>query len=176
MGEEIWLWTAISQEPVGTWRSVMARSFGFFMLFHFSPTCTEPWKHWTFFSRYSTGRGRCFPSYGHFCEILAFLRCPLIKYGHVTWPKKQISKLFYFVLILHLISEKVTKFLVEKLSTSEVISQIPHGGWKTPPSAFRVKVVNLHPPVTWNALRLKKKVLTSVACYHVQCFSWLENV
>ena len=36
---------------------------------------------------------------------------------------------------------KAAKFSVEKLSTSEVISQKPHGGggWKTPPSAFRVK-------------------------------------
>ena len=34
---------------------------------------------------------------------------------------------------------KVTKFLVEKLSTSEVIGQKPHGGGKHPPSAFRVK-------------------------------------
>ena len=33
-------------------------------------------------------------SYGHFCQILAFLLCSLIKYGHVTWPKKQISKFF----------------------------------------------------------------------------------
>ena len=40
----------------------------------------------------------------------------------------QISKIFYFVPILHLISGKVTKFLVEKLSTSEVISRKPHGG------------------------------------------------
>ena len=45
----------------------------------------------------------------------------------------------FFFLILHLISGKVTKFLVEKLSTSEVISQKPHGGEKHPPSAFRVK-------------------------------------
>ena len=28
---------------------------------------------------------------------------------------------------------KVTKFLVENLSTSKVISQKPRGGWKTPP-------------------------------------------
>ena len=28
---------------------------------------------------------------------------------------------------------KSCKFLVEKLSTSEVISQKPYGGWKTPP-------------------------------------------
>ena len=57
-----------------------------------------------------------------------FLRCPLSKYGHVTLPKKQISKKFYFFLILHLILGKVTKFLVEKLSTSEDISQKAHGG------------------------------------------------
>ena len=48
-------------------------------------------------------------------------------------PRSKFSKNFYFVLILHLISGKVTKFLVEKLSTSEVISQKPYGGWKTPP-------------------------------------------
>ena len=41
---------------------------------------------------------------------------------------------FYFVLILHLILEKVTKFLVEKLSTSEVISQKPHGEVENTPN------------------------------------------
>ena len=40
----------------------------------------------------------------------------------------EISKIFYFVLILNLILLKVIKFLVEKLSTLEVISQKPHGG------------------------------------------------
>ena len=34
----------------------------------------------------------------------------------------EILKCFYFVLILHLISGKVTKFSMEKLSASEVIS------------------------------------------------------
>ena len=65
----------------------------------------------------------------------------LTKYGHATWPKMQISKNVYFVLILHSILGKVTKYLAEKLSTSEVISQKLHGVWKTtsPPSAFRVK-------------------------------------
>ena len=40
--------------------------------------------------------------------------------------------------------DKAAKFLVEKLSTSEVISQKPHGGGggKHPPSAFRVKIVS----------------------------------
>ena len=50
---------------------------------------------------------------------------------------------FISVLFLHLILGKVTKFLVEKLSSSEVISQNPDGGCgKHPPTlliAFRVK-------------------------------------
>ena len=61
--------------------------------------------------------------YVKFCHLL---QCPLPKYGRVTWPKKQISKKIYFFLIVHLILGKVTKYLVEKLSTSEVISQKPH--------------------------------------------------
>ena len=84
----------------------------------------------------------CAKSYGHFCQILALFTMP----AHQIWSchvtQDAIFEKFYFVLILHLISEKVTKFLVEKLSTSEVISKKPHGGggvWKTPPSAFRVK-------------------------------------
>ena len=85
---------------------------------------------------------------GIFVKFWPFLRCPLPKYGHVTLPKKQISKFFYFVLILQLVLGKVIKFLVEKLSTSEVISQKPHGGWgggggegcvENTPSTFRVE-------------------------------------
>ena len=48
-------------------------------------------------------------------------------------PRCKVWKFFYFVLIVHLILGKVTKFAVEKLSTSEVISKIPHGGWETLP-------------------------------------------
>ena len=64
---------------------------------------------------------------GIFVKFWLFLPCPLIKYGHVTQPELTISKNFYFVLILHLILGKVTKILEEKLSTSEVIRQKPHG-------------------------------------------------
>ena len=39
----------------------------------------------------------------------------------------------YLFLILHIILGKVTKFLVEKLSTSEVLSQKPLGGVETLP-------------------------------------------
>ena len=65
---------------------------------------------------------------------------------HVTQEANFVF-FFYFVLILHLILGKVTKFVVEKLSTSDVICQKPHGGWKTPPplsSAFKVKNVQVH--------------------------------
>ena len=61
----------------------------------------------------------------------------------------QISKIFYFVLILHLILGKVTKFPVEKLSTSEVISKKTSQGVENipkhppPPSAFMVKKINV---------------------------------
>ena len=52
---------------------------------------------------------------------------------HVT-QEANFDKILFFFLILHLILGKVTKFLVEKLSTSEVISQKPHGGVEnTPP-------------------------------------------
>ena len=54
-------------------------------------------------------------------------------------PRSKFRTKIYFFLILHLILDKAAKFLAEKLSTSEVISQKPHRGWKTPPSAFRVK-------------------------------------
>ena len=51
-------------------------------------------------------------------------------------PRSKFRKIYFF-LILHLILGKVTKFLVEKLSTSEVISQKPHRGWKSPPLGLR---------------------------------------
>ena len=66
-------------------------------------------------------------SYGHLCQILACLPCRLTKYGHVTLPRLEISKIFNVGLILHSISGKVTKFLVEKFSISEVMSRKPHG-------------------------------------------------
>ena len=47
-------------------------------------------------------------------------------------PRSKFRKIYLF-LILHLILRKAAKFLAEKLSTSEVISQKPHGGWKTHP-------------------------------------------
>ena len=46
------------------------------------------------------------------------------------------------------ISGKVTKFMVEKLSISEVNSQKPHGGWK-PHSAFRVNMNKLYFNILW---------------------------
>ena len=55
----------------------------------------------------------------------------LIEFGplcQTLWAFSNFDIFFYFVLILHLTLEKVTEFLVEKLSTLEVISQKPHRG------------------------------------------------
>ena len=77
----------------------------------------------------------CVKGYGHFCQILALFTM----FTHQIWSchvtQDANFEKFYFVLILHLILGKVTKFLVEKLFTSEVISQKPHwaGGGKHPP-------------------------------------------
>ena len=62
------------------------------------------------------------------------LQCPLTKYGLVTLPKLQISKIFNFFLILHLILGG-PKILLEKFSTSEVMSQkyYGRGGGNYPP-------------------------------------------
>ena len=66
---------------------------------------------------------------GFFCQILAFFTMVMSRD-----PRSKFQKCFYIVLIIHLILGEVTKFLVEKLSTSEVISQKPHGGAEnTPP-------------------------------------------
>ena len=68
---------------------------------------------------------------GIFVNVWLVLPCPITKYGHITCPKWQILKIFYFGLILHLILGKVMKFLVEKFSTSEVNSQKCQGGHGT---------------------------------------------
>ena len=79
-------------------------------------------------------------SYGHLCQILAI--CTMLALQ--IWPchvtQEANFEKFYFFLVLYLILGKVAKFLVEELSTSELISQKPHEGWKTPPSAFRVSL------------------------------------
>ena len=74
----------------------------------------------------------CVKRYGHFCQILAFFTMP----AHQIWSchvtQDADFENFYFVLILYLILRKAIKFLVEKLSTSELIGQKPQGGGDTP--------------------------------------------
>ena len=82
-------------------------------------------------------------SYGHLCQSLAFFTMPRsLNMAMSRDPRSKFRKKFYFSLILHLILGKAAKFLVEKLSTSEVISQkTSRGGVENtppPPSAFRV--------------------------------------
>ena len=79
-------------------------------------------------------------SYRIFCQILAFFMMPAhqIWSCHVTQEANFENFLFCSNSTFNF--GKITKFLVEKLSTSEVISQKPHGGGKHPSSAFRVKL------------------------------------
>ena len=72
-------------------------------------------------------------SYGHLCQILAFFTMPTLQIWpcHVT-QEANFEKNYLF-LILHLMLGKAAKFLVEKLSTSEVISEKPY--WVETPSS-----------------------------------------
>ena len=60
---------------------------------------------------------------------------------HVT-QEANFKKIF-FLLILHLILGKLTKFVVQKLSTSEVISQNLKGGGKHPPVVLVLKLIRI---------------------------------
>ena len=70
----------------------------------------------------------CLKSYGHFVKFC----CYFTMLAHQIWSchvtQDAEFEIFYFVLILYLILRKVTKFLVERLFTLELISQKPHGG------------------------------------------------
>ena len=72
----------------------------------------------------------CLKSYGHFCQF--FCCCFFTMPAHQKWSchvtQDAEFEFFYFVLILYLILRNVTKFLVERFFTLEVISQKPHGG------------------------------------------------
>ena len=77
-------------------------------------------------------------SYGHLCQILAFFKMPALQ----IWPC-HVTQEGNFENILNFPNSafniwKYCKILVEKLSTSEVISQKPRGGVENTPSAFRV--------------------------------------
>ena len=64
---------------------------------------------------------------------------------HVT-QEANFKKILFFANSAFNI-RKVTKVLVEKLSTSEVISQKPYGAWKTPPPVLlglNPKMFNRH--------------------------------
>ena len=62
-----------------------------------------------------------------FCQILVPFTMP----AHQIWSCQVTQdanfKIFYFFLILHSILGKVTKFPVENLSTSKVITKEAHG-------------------------------------------------
>ena len=69
--------------------------------------------------------------FGHFGQILAFFTMP----AHQTWSchvtQEANFENFLFCPNSTFNIRKIHKFLVEKLSNSEVIRQKPQGGWKT---------------------------------------------
>ena len=77
-------------------------------------------------------------SYGHLSQILATMPALQIWPCHVT-QEANFKKILFF-LILHLILGKAAKFLLEKLSTSDVISQKPHGEVETPPVLLGLRI------------------------------------
>ena len=87
----------------------------------------------------------CQKLWAFFVKFWHFLQYSLTKYGHLTWPKKKISNIFYFVLILHLILKKVTKFLLGSSLLQRLSAKNLMGLENTPPSAIRVKTF-----LTWN--------------------------
>ena len=91
-------------------------------------------------------------SYGHFCQFFHMVMS--------RDPRNRFGKFFHFVLVLHLILGKVTKFLVEKLSTSEAINQKHHGGWK-------------HPQCLWS--EQYKVYLRSASTQFFFCLNELKN-
>ena len=71
-------------------------------------------------------------SFGHFCQNFGiFYNAHSPNMVMSRGPRSKFRNFFYFFLILHLISRKVTKFLMGKLCTSKVVSR------KYTPSAFR---------------------------------------
>ena len=109
---------------------------------------------------------------GIFVKFWHFLRCQLTKYGYVTWPKKQISKIFYFLVILHLILRKVTKFLVQKLSTSEVISQKLTGGG-APPVPLRLSWKKAsYTCIVWSHEKKDSQLILLYYCSISKCYNF----
>ena len=83
-------------------------------------------------------------SYGYFCQILAFFTMPAHKIWSCHVTQEANFEKFLSCPDSTFNIRKVTRFLAEKLSTSEIINQKPHGGGDgNPPSDFRVKVLML---------------------------------
>ena len=83
-------------------------------------------------------------SCGHFCQNFGIFYDSRSPNMVISRDQRSNFANFLFVLIPLLILGKSQNFLVKKLSTSEVISQKPHGWWKPPLSAFRVNAALEH--------------------------------
>ena len=110
----------------------------------------------------------CVKSYGHFVKFWLFydVRSPSMVISRDSRSKFRIF--FNFVLILHLISGKVAKCLVEKLSVSTINvtgGGRGGGGLENIPRAFRVKLREIHITVHFDCM-LQISHFTLVCFYH----------
>ena len=92
--------------------------------------------------------GHYIKSCGHFCQILAFFMMP----AHQIWSYHVTQEAnFENVLFCHNSTfniRKVTKFQVEKLSTSQVIDQKPHGGVENTPVLLGLCISQFQAPTS----------------------------
>ena len=112
----------------------------------------------------------CVKSYGHFCKTGALFTMPAYQIWSCQVTRDANFEIFYFILILHLILGKVTKFPVEQLSTSEVISQKPH---KTPPPPPSHVPLGLNPEIDI-AKSLKNIDQFTYRCHLSPFYFWFD--
>ena len=118
--------------------------------------------------------GYCVKSYGHFCQFLVLFTMSTYQ----IWPCHVIYNANFDVFLFCLCSilGKVTKFLVVKLSTSDVISQKPHeekGVENTPPVPLGLNFTRFLPivysyQVSASSDLNQKKILRK--CTFLSCF------
>ena len=103
-------------------------------------------------------------SCGHFCQILAFFYDARSANMVISRdPRSKFPKICYFVLILHLILGKVTKFLVESFLLQKLLAKNLTGEWKTtPPPVLDLQQLHSSPASDLEAQLLSINVDTMV--------------
>ena len=110
------IWTSSKPNKLYIIRKVLIRAIQNVLFIEFKPLCQALWAFLSNFGSFYDARSpNMVMSHDRRCKFLKF---------------------FNFVLILHLILGKVTKFLLEKLSSSEVISKNLTGDGKPSPKSL----------------------------------------